>query len=252
VLPILFRDEHIIAIHKPAGLLVHRSELDRNETRFAVQLLRDQIGQHVHPVHRLDKGTSGILVFALDRSTAALLGSQFESRAVIKHYLAVVRGHPAATGHIDYPLSRRRDDAERSRHAASDAPQPAITDFTRLATIELPWAIDRYPRSRYALLALAPKTGRRHQLRRHMKHIAHPIIGDATFGKGIHNRSFQERLDSHRLLLACVEMTFTHPASGKPVLLTAPPSEDFSALLGRLGWTEALPVSWRNNRSING
>lgn len=245
MLPILYRDEHLIAIHKPAGLLVHRSELDRLETRFAVQLLRDQIGRHVHPVHRLDKGTSGVLLFALDRATAARLGEQFETQSVIKHYLAVVRGHPPATGHIDHPLSRRRDDAERVGHLVSEAPQPAVTDYQRLATVELPHAIDRYPTSRYALLALAPHTGRRHQLRRHMKHIAHPIIGDATFGKGVHNRAFQQLFDSHRLLLACVEMQFTHPLSQQPIRLVAPPANDFAALLARFGWTAALPARWQ-------
>lgn len=246
MLPILFRDESIIAIHKPAGLLVHRSELDHNETRFAVQLLRDQIGRHVHPVHRLDKGTSGVLMFALDRTMAALLARQFEAQTVHKRYLAVVRGHPPVTGHIDHPLSRRRDQAERSRHALNDAPQAAVTDFTRLATVELPWEIDRYPTSRYGLLALTPRTGRRHQLRRHMKHIAHPIIGDATFGKGAHNRRFQEELGSHRLLLACVEMRFIHPVTKDEVTLLAPPSDDFAGLLERLGWSNTLPEHWRS------
>lgn len=208
-------------------------------------MLRDQIGRHVHPVHRLDKGTSGVLLFALERDIAAALSRRFADQQVVKRYLAVVRGHPEPAGHIDHPLSRRRDDAEGSHHGLAEAPRSAVTDFNRLATVELPWQIDRYPSSRYALLALTPHTGRRHQLRRHMKHIAHPIIGDATFGKGAHNRRFQQELGSSRLLLACVEMRFTHPVSEREVTLLAPPSDDFDMLLGRLGWRDALPERWR-------
>jgi len=183
-LPILYRDDWLIAIHKPAGLLVHRSALDRHETRFALQMLRDQIGRQVFPVHRLDKGTSGVLLFALDREVGRVLNGQFERGEVAKTYLAVVRGHPPEAGEIDHPLVRMAD--EHAGIVASAAAQPALTRYCRLATVELPYRVDRYPSSRYALLELEPLTGRWHQLRRHLKHIAHPIIGDATHGKGRH------------------------------------------------------------------
>ena len=179
-LPIIYRDEHLVAVHKPSGLLVHRTFLDRHETRFAVQILRDQIGQHVHPVHRLDRGTSGVLLFALDRDICRDVATQFENQQVEKIYLAVVRGHPDETGVIDHPLSRQFDDYEFRPLSAAHEAQDAITRYRRLAVAELPHAVDRYPTSRYALLELAPQTGRRHQIRRHLKHIAHPIIGDAT------------------------------------------------------------------------
>ena len=191
-LHILYRDDGLIAIDKPSGLLVHRSDIDRRETRFAVQLLRDQIGRRVYPAHRLDRGTSGMLLFAYDGETASKLGAQFESRAVEKTYLAVVRGHPPESGVIDHPLARRPDDYEHLPANASLAAQPALTRYRRLAVTELPYAVDRYPTSRYALVELNPETGRRHQLRRHLKHLAHPIIGDSTYGKGRHNRLFQE------------------------------------------------------------
>ena len=239
-LPILYRDDHLIAIHKPAGLLVHRTVLDRHETRFAVQILRDQIGQHVHPVHRLDRGTSGVLLFALDRDTGRLLSTQFETQQVDKTYLAVVRGIPEESGTIDHPLTRQYDDYEFRAPDSSGEAQNAITRFRRLATVELPHRVDRYPTSRYALLELKPETGRRHQLRRHLKHIAHPIIGDATYGKGRHNRLFQELFGCHRLLLACLEMRLTHPLSGQPLALKTPLAEDFELLLGKLGWAERL------------
>ena len=235
-LTIIYRDEQLIAIDKPAGLLVHRTVLDRHETRFAVQLLRDQIGQRVHPVHRLDRGTSGVLLFALDRAIASTLSEQFEAQRVDKTYLAVVRGHPPEAGRIDHALTRQYDDYEFRNPASIAAAQDAITDYRRLATVELAQRVDRYPTSRYALLELKPQTGRRHQLRRHLKHLAHPIIGDATYGKGRHNRLFQELFGSHRLLLACLEMRLTHPVSGLPLTLRAPLAADFSDVLGKLGW----------------
>ena len=235
-LTIIYRDEQLIAINKPAGLLVHRTVLDRNETRFAVQLLRDQIGQHVHPVHRLDRGTSGVLLFALDRAVARTLSDQFEAQRVDKTYLAVVRGHPPEAGRIDHALTRQYDDYEFRNPASVAAAQDAITDYRRLAITELAQRVDRYPTSRYALLELKPLTGRRHQLRRHLKHLAHPIIGDATYGKGRHNRLFQELFGCHRLLLACLEMRLTHPASGLPLALRAPLAADFADILGKLGW----------------
>ncbi len=233
-LDILYRDEHLIAIHKPAGLLVHRTVLDRHETRFAVQILRDQIGQYVHPVHRLDRGTSGVLLFALDRDIGRELGKQFETQQIDKTYLAVVRGHSAEAGVIDHPLTRQFDDYEfRSPDTIGEA-QSAVTRYRRLAVAELAHRVDLYPTSRYALLELKPETGRRHQIRRHLKHIAHPIIGDATYGKGRHNRLFQELFGCHRLLLACLEMRLTHPFSKKALVLTAPLAEDFAALVDRV------------------
>lgn len=239
-LPILYRDDWLIAVHKPAGLLVHRSGLDRHETRFALQIVRDQIGRVLWPLHRLDKGTSGVLLFALDREVGRAVSSQFEHGEVDKTYLAVVRGHPPEHGEIDHPLARMADE-----HAgiAGGAPQPALTRYQRLATAELPYRVDRYPSSRYALLRLEPLTGRWHQLRRHLKHIAHPIIGDATHGQGRHNRLFQELFDSRRLLLAATHLRLTHPVSGEGLHLMAPPSEDFARVLERLGWTLPDDVS---------
>ncbi len=240
-LGILYRDAGLIAVHKPAGLLVHRSEIDRHETRFAVQMLRDQIGQHVWPAHRLDRGTSGVLLFALDRDTAAQLGRQFEAQHVDKRYLAIVRGHPPEAGLIDHPLSRKRDaKAWRDPRATATEPQPARTTYRRLASVELPIAVDRYPSSRYALLELTPQTGRQHQIRRHLKHIAHPIIGDATYGKGRHNRMFAQELGCSRLLLACTQLVITHPQDGRRIAIDAPPSADFMAVIERLGWSTVL------------
>jgi tRNA pseudouridine65 synthase len=238
VLDILYRDDFLVAIHKPAGLLVHRSDIDRHETRFAVQLLRDQIGQRVHPLHRLDKGTSGVLLFALNAGSAREVGGQFQRDQVNKRYLAIVRGWPPETGMIDHALSRRFDDYGRTLGPESTAEAlPAVTGYRRLATVELPEAVDRYPTSRYALLSLAPKSGRQHQLRRHLKHIAHPIIGDATWGKGIHNRFFQQRFGCGRLLLACTGIELRHPQDGRSLAIEAPLEEGFARVADALGWS---------------
>ncbi len=236
MLPILYRDDTLVAIHKPAGLLVHRSIIDAHEERFAVQMLRDQIGQQVHPVHRLDKGTSGVLLFALDRDTAALVGRTFERQDVRKTYVAVVRGHTSDAGVIDHPLVRQFDNLEHRPAHAETAAQSALTRFRRLAVAELPYRVDRYPTSRYALLELEPETGRRHQLRRHLKHVSHPIIGDATYGKGRHNRLFARLFGTPRLLLACTRLRLAHPHTGEKLDLRAPLAEDFAAVIEGLGW----------------
>ncbi|MBI5784351.1 MAG: pseudouridylate synthase [Rhodocyclales bacterium] len=234
MLTILYRDDQLVAIDKPAGWLVHRSNLDRHETRILVQALRDQLGQYVYPAHRLDKGTSGVMLFALDPAAAGRLGAQFERHTVRKTYWAVVRGWPPESGRIDHPIRSERDEYG---DAAPDAEaQAAITEFRRLATVELPHTVDCYPTARYALMELRPLTGRRHQLRRHMKHIAHPIIGDATHGKGCHNRWFQAEFGCDRLLLACTELGFRHPTDGREMVLGAPVGDQFAALLARLGW----------------
>lgn len=237
MLPIVFQDEHLVVIDKPPGLLVHRSEIDRSETRFAVQLLRDQLGRRVSPVHRLDRGTSGLLVFAFEAEVAARLATQFAERGVDKRYLAIVRGVPPEDLVIDHPLDRPEDPyAQRGGSGA----QPARTRLARLATAEIAVRVDRYPTSRYALVALAPETGRRHQLRRHLKHIAHPIIGDATYGVGRHNRLFAERYGVSRLLLAAVGLSFVHPTTGLPLRLSTEPGEGFERVAAELGWAAAL------------
>ena len=235
-LSILYHDAHIVVIDKPSGLLVHRSEIDRHETRFAIQILRDQIGQRVWAAHRLDRGTSGVLLFGLNPEIAGTLGHQFAAGAVEKRYWAVVRGFPPDSGTIDHALSRQCDSYEFRGAQGSTEAQTAVTHYRKLAEIELPVAVDRYPHSRYALLELYPVTGRRHQLRRHLKHIAHPVIGDSTHGKGHHNRYFSEHLDCRRQLLACTLMRFDHPVTGKRLQITAPVSGEFAAILARFGW----------------
>ena len=252
-LPILFRDERLVAVHKPSGLLVHRTALDPHAERFAVQLLRRQLSRRVHPVHRLDKGASGALLFALDKQAAAALGDALRAHALQRTYLAVVRGRIAEAGTIDHPLELRRDPAERlpdarQREGAAHAQPPsqhALTRYAPLATAELPQRVDRYPTSRYSLLRLEPLSGRRHQLRRHLAHASHPIVGDTTYGNGRHNRLFRALFASERLLLACVELRLVHPVTGERLVIMAPLAAEFAAVVDALGWSDAVPAPWR-------
>ena len=226
MLPILYQDAHLVAIDKSAGLLVHRTSLDAGETRFAVQLLREQIGQPVWPVHRLDKGTSGVLLFALSADAASASSSLFESGdGIVKTYRAVVRGWPADAGVIDHPLRRLSDDARASSRALHT--QPARTRFRTLARCALPLAYEGFAQTRCALLQLVPETGRRHQLRRHCKHMAHPIIGDATHGKGPLNRALAAWLGMQRLWLHAERLELPHPLTGQALCIEAPPGADW-------------------------
>ncbi|ART58619.1 pseudouridine synthase [Acidovorax carolinensis] len=212
-LHILWRDEHLVAVYKPAGWLVHRTGLDAGETRFVMQTLRDQLGQHVYPVHRLDKGTCGVLVMALHSAAARALSQAFEHGATHKRYLAMVRGWAPESIDVDHAL--KPDDAP-----ADAAVQDAHTRFRRLAQLTLPEASDaRFATTRASLVEALPTTGRRHQIRRHLKHLAHPIIGDATHGKGPLNRWWAERLGQQRLWLHAWHLTVPHPVTGAALAL---------------------------------
>jgi tRNA pseudouridine65 synthase len=223
MLDLLYRDEHLAIVHKPAGWLVHRTPLDKGETRFVLQTLRDQIGQHVWPVHRLDKGTSGVLVFALSAEVARTLGQAFETgESLHKTYRAIVRGWPLPEGLIDHPLKRMPDDMRSEREEV----QPAQTRYATLRRGELPIALGDFATLRWAEVQLQPLTGRRHQLRRHMKHIAHPIIGDATHGKGPLNRAVAEHIGVARLWLHALRLDMRHPVTGQALHAESPlPSE---------------------------
>lgn len=245
-LPILWRDEHLIAVHKPSGWLVHRTGLDAGETRFVVQTLRGQLGgRHVFPVHRLDKGTCGVLLLALHTEAARAMGAAFAGHAVHKRYLAMVRGWAPAAAKVDHPL--RPDDSPPEAAA-----QPARTRFTRLARLERAEAAEaRFPGTRAALVLAEPETGRRHQIRRHLKHLAHPIIGDATHGKGPLNRWWAERLGLQRLWLHAWALDFTHPLTGAPVALRSGLGWDGATLSLGEGAAADLDdwLAWRANAS---
>ena len=223
---VLFRDEHIIAIDKPAGLLVHRSSIAPDATEFALQIVRAIAGRQVYPIHRLDRPTSGVLLFALDRESAGHLGGQFTRREVQKTYRAIVRGHPADEGVIDYPLAREKGEEKKG----------AVTRWKCIAQGEVDAPVSRYQTARYSLLELYPETGRRRQLRRHCAHIRHPIIGDTSHGDRHHNRFYRETLGLGGLFLFAQRLGFAHPVSGDPVVIEAETPRTFGAVEEMMDW----------------
>jgi len=233
---ILYRDDALVAVNKPSGLLVHRSWVDREARDFALQQVRLLTGQRVYPVHRLDRPTSGVLLFAFSSAAARSVQAQIEDGTLEKVYLALVRGWTETAGRIDHPL---KDDA-KLRHGRI-ALRTALTEYERLGTAEMPVAIETYPSARFSLVRLVPRTGRTRQLRRHMAHIAHPIIGDTSHGRGAYNRWFREHLDCGRLLLHALRLSLRHPADGAPLTITAPVDDPaMLRALGHLGFGGAL------------
>ena len=224
-LALLYRDDWVVGVNKPSGLAVHRSR-DVGNAPVLLQTLRDQLRQWVYPVHRLDRPTSGVMVFGLSSETAGKLSAQFRRQEVGKTYIAVVRGYTAPDGVIEHPIT------DKERRTA----QPAVTSYRRLARIELPVAVGRYETARYSLVEVRPKTGRRHQIRRHFAHISHPVIGDTTHGDGRHNRMFRHRLEMGRLMLMAVGLEMRHPETGRRLHLRAAPDADFQSVFERFGW----------------
>ena len=226
--PILYEDDAMIVIHKPAGILVHRSEATSRREPAVLQIMRDACGQHLYPVHRLDRPTSGVLVLARSPEMASILGKQWMEKLCRKTYLAVVRGWAPESMIINHPLSDLDD--------PTAPPQDAVTQVKRLATVELDHSVDRYPKARYSFCELQPETGRRHQLRRHCKAIFHPMIGDTVYGHGVHNRFFREHFAVSRLMLHHFRLELMHPVTHGPLHLEAPLDEAWNSVMDQLGW----------------
>lgn len=233
----MYQDEYIVAIDKPAGLLVHRSMIDKHETQFAMQILRDQIGQHVFPVHRLDKPTSGVLLFALSADVARTLTEQLTLKAVDKQYFAIVRGYCPDTGLIDYPLKEKLDKIADKRARQDKPPQSALTNYRSLHQFELPFAVGRYQSARYSLVELQPQTGRKHQLRRHMAHIRHPIVGDTTHGDGKQNAFIRQQYEFIGMALCCTRMSLIHPVKQETLIIRSQFDKRMANLLFSWGLT---------------
>ena len=228
MLEILYQDDALIAVNKPANLAVHRSKMVGNAEEFLIDLLREQIGDSVYLAHRLDRATSGVLLVARSKAIAAALGEQFMGRHVHKQYLVVVRGWPEPVqGVIDYPLPGSRETGPR---------RDARTHYERLSTIEVPIALGRYPQQRYALLLAEPESGRFRQIRKHLAHIHHPVVGDCQHGRGDHNRLYKQHFGCHRMLLHAWRIRFAHPATGAAMELEAPLDAAYGGLLQRFGW----------------
>ena len=240
MMEIIFQDEDLVAVNKPSGIKVHRGAYDSRREKFVLQLVRDQVQRHLYPVHRLDKPTSGVLVFALNPGAARSLAKSFARRRVQKTYLAVVRGYIAEAGEVDYALGEGGDSAR-----AGKSPRRALTRFLRLDTAELPVPVGRYATGRYSLVRIVPATGRRHQIRRHMRHLRHPIINDRQYGDNKHNRFFDDHFGCRRLLLAATEIRFPHPRTRLETCLAARLDMEFDSILHHMGWETGVPQGWR-------
>ena len=220
-LPVLHRDDRLAVVNKPAGLMVHDSALARGETDFAADRLREQFGCPVFLVHRLDRATSGCLLLAFDREAAGALGRTLMSHAFEKTYWAICRGWPEPEFEVDHALDGGPGKPEK---------KPAVTRFRRLGAVELDEPSAGFPTSRYAWLEATPRTGRFRQIRRHLKHVSHHLIGDTSHGDGRHNRAFRMR-GIHRMLLHARALSFPHPVSGQAVRVEAPAEGEFAKAL---------------------
>lgn len=220
---ILFQDDHLVAVNKPAGLLVHRSAIAKDATEFALQKTRDLVGMEVHPIHRLDRKTSGVLLFAFDLDTLRLMQQVFNEGDVRKEYHAIVRGFTEDNGKIDYALVNDKG-----------TEQSAITNYTTHKRWEIDKPFGKHKTSRYSYVHVFPETGRMHQIRKHFAHIFHPIIGDRPHGCNKQNRFFKEEFDLTQMLLHARSYTFHHPISKEQLTIEGPMREEFIRIEGLL------------------
>ena len=220
MLEIIYQDDHLIAINKPHGLLVHRSKIANDATEFALQMLRDQIGRQVSPVHRLDRKTGGVLLFAFEKDVEIAMQKQFQEALVGKKYLAILRGYAPDQLDIDYPLAKENGNM-----------QEAFTSFVTLERVEIEVPFGKHQTSRYSLVEATPKTGRMHQLRKHFAHIFHPIIGDRKHGCNKQNKFFKAQFEMTTMLLHASQLTFKHPVTGDEVNIDANLHTEFKRIM---------------------
>ncbi|HMP78849.1 MAG TPA: pseudouridine synthase, partial [Pirellulaceae bacterium] len=226
-LTVLYQDDYLVAVNKPPGLLVHRSDATPGNEPTLLRHLRDQIGRFLFPVHRLDRPTSGVMVYALSSEMAARMNKLFSQRRVVKTYRAIVRGWMDDQGVIDLPLREQLDFSMETYEQTSRSLQAARTCYRTLARYEMPWPMNGFPTSRYSMVQVHPETGRWHQIRRHLNHVAHPIIGDHRHGDHRHNELFAHHLGIHRMLLVAERLEFPHPHTSIWLTLTAPLGTSF-------------------------
>lgn len=225
MLEIVYQDEHLIAINKPHGLLVHRSSIATDAKEFALQLLRDQVNRKVSPVHRLDRKTGGLLLFAFEKEVEIAMHKQFQEGLIAKKYKAIVRGYAPDSQDIDYPLVKD-----------NGVLQEAFTSFITLNRAELNIPLGKHPTSRYSLVEASPTTGRMHQLRKHFAHIFYPIIGDRKHGCNKQNKLFKEQWDMTTMLLHASELKFIHPVTNEEIHLKASLQDEFLRVMKLMNW----------------
>lgn len=220
MLEIVYEDEDIIAINKPHGLLVHKSKMAADADEFALQMLRDQINQHVYPAHRLDRKTAGVLLFSKNKEMDFLIQPLFANQQIEKTYLAIVRGFTDEEGTIDYALKKENGTL-----------QDAVTHFKTLKHFEISLPSGKHASSRYSLVEVNPITGRMHQIRKHFAHIFHPILSDRPHGCNKQNKLWKDQFQMDTMMLHAEKIKFTHPKNKTPIIIEANPQEEFNRVL---------------------
>jgi tRNA pseudouridine65 synthase len=233
-LQILYRDEHYVAVFKPAGLIVHRSKLTLPHEPVLMQALRDQIGQFLYPVHRLDRPTAGLVIFGLSRPSAGRLGQLFIDRQVDKYYQALVRGFVEPEFSINRPLREKFGEEWEPGSTENNPLQNAETHFRRIEQFEAPWPTPEFESTRYSLLEIKPVTGRWHQIRRHLNHVAKPVIGDHRHGDHRYNQLVYNRSGVYRMLLTALRVDFRHPFTGEMLAITTGRGSQFDHVIDQL------------------
>lgn len=233
---VIYRDEDLVAVFKPAGLMVHRGANTLEDEPVLLQALRDQLGQFLYPIHRLDRPTAGLILMATNSQVASRLGEQFMAHRVIKHYQALVRGYMPSELRVDRPLLHPKyfEERESGLHEG----QEAVTHFRCLKQFEVPWPASGFETSRFALLEIRPETGRWHQIRRHLNYIGHPIIGDHRHGDHRWNQMFYERTGIYRMMLTAMRLDFRHPITQEPISLLVGRGEAFDNAIEILQGTQ--------------
>ena len=227
-LDILYHDDRLVAINKPHGLLVHPSAIARDVKETALHLLKDQLGKYLYPVHRLDRKTSGVLVFALDKEMANTLRMSFDDKLIHKNYVAIVRGHFNPQEYLlDYPLINE-----------NGVEQEASTHFKLIKTTEIPLSSGRYDTSRYSLIECIPHTGRFHQIRKHLAHLRFPIIGDRPHGCNKQNRFFKQQWNMMTMMLHAHRLTM--PYNESTLSISADYSDEFKRMAYNLDLVSCL------------
>lgn len=233
---VIYEDEHLIAINKPHGLLVHKTRIAKDATEFALQQVRNYHGAHVYPAHRLDRKTSGVLLFTKSETANKEVQALFRNRQVEKKYLAIVRGFTEVSGTIDYPLS------EDTRE-----PKDAVTHYQTIEQFEIPLVTSKFPSSRYSIIELKPETGRFHQLRKHMAHIFHPILGDRPHGCNKQNRIWKHQLAMDKMMLHAQSLELEYPSTNR-LVITAEPSSEYKRVLSLLKDPSTIPYIGNQNQ----
>lgn len=232
-LRILYQDDDIVVVDKPAGFYVHPPEEHPDASHVVMKILRDQIGKWIYPVHRLDRATTGVLVFALSPEMAAAMQAQFQAHTLDKTYLALVRGWTEDSAVIDSSLTRRLD---------GGAEVSARTDFQTLFRFEREHAMGKHTSVRYSLLEVKLHTGRLHQIRRHLKRVSHPLVGDTVHGDGKHNQLWRKWCPSSGLFLKAYRLQIRHPRTGEEMVFYSKWNSQWHQLFDLSGFCPYLKV----------